>query len=182
MSKAVARQSKFSPVFAPRLGVLILILVLAFVVAECVPLAQAGNFDGPAELPRVTVSSGMSDTPAPGSIISVNAGGDVKAALASARCGDVIELQAGATFSGQFTLPAKNCDSKHWIVIRTSASDSMLPAQGQRATPCYAGVGLAEVIVESRVDFPALGKPTKPISASSLSSRVKDLSTPGSPG
>ncbi len=99
-----------------------------------------GNFDGPAELPRVTVPSAMSDTPAPGSIISVNAGGNLQTALNSANCGDVIELQAGATFSGLFKPPAKNCDNNHWIIVRTSAPDSALPAEGQRATPCYAGV------------------------------------------
>jgi hypothetical protein len=101
---------------------------------------SGSNFDGPAELPRVTVPSAMSDTPARGSIISVNAGGDLQAALKNARCGDTIELQAGATFTGHFILQAKNCDNSHWIIIRTSAPDSALPAEGQRATPCYAGV------------------------------------------
>lgn len=105
-----------------------------------VTVVASGNFDGPAELPRVTVPSAMSDTPAPGSVISVNAGGDLQSALNSAQCGDVIQLQAGATFSGQFSLPAKNCDINHWILIRTSSPDSALPAEGQRATPCYAGV------------------------------------------
>jgi hypothetical protein len=103
-------------------------------------VASGSNFDGPAELPRVTVPSAMSDTPAPGSTIIVNAGGDLQAALNNARCGDVISLQEGATFSGMFTVPAKNCDTNHWIIVRTSASDSLLPAEGQRATPCYAGV------------------------------------------
>jgi hypothetical protein len=98
------------------------------------------NFDGPAELPRVTVPSAMSDTPAPGSTVNVNAGGDLQAALNNANCGDTVELQAGATFTGHFALSAKNCDSSHWIIIRTSAPDSALPAEGQRATPCYAGV------------------------------------------
>src|ERR1700678_4727314 len=60
----------------------------------------ATNFDGPAELPRVTVPSAMADTPAPGTVISVNAGGDLQSALDSANCGDTIQLQAGATFAG----------------------------------------------------------------------------------
>jgi hypothetical protein len=159
MSKAVAIlrsrkafQSRPSPAFAPGLSVLtlLLLLALALVTAEGVPVAQAaahnthqagGNYDGPAELPRVTVPSAMAKTPAPGSIISVNAGGDLQAALNNARCGDVIELQAGATFTGPVTVPAKSCDINHWIVVRTSSSDSLLPAEGQRATPCYAGIG-----------------------------------------
>lgn len=82
----------------------------------------------------------MADTPAPGSVITVNAGGDLKSALKSAHCGDVIQLQAGATFAGPIKVPAKNCDNQHWIILRTSAPDSALPAEGQRATPCYAGV------------------------------------------
>jgi hypothetical protein len=110
----------------------------------------ASQYDGPAELPRVTVDSAMADTPAPGSIVPVNAGDDLQAALKSAHCGDIIELQAGATFSGQFIVPAKNCDINHWIWIRTSAPDSALPAEGQRATPCYAGLAS----LEGRPQFP----------------------------
>src|SRR5258708_5051577 len=105
-----------------------------------VTVVAGGNFDGPAELPRVTVPSAMSDTPAPGSVITVNAGGDLQSALNNAHCGDAIHLQAGATFTGKFIVPAKNCDDNHWIIIRTSSPDSALPAEGQRATPCYAGV------------------------------------------
>jgi hypothetical protein len=121
-------------------------LVSILMITICIPLlcsfsawAKAG-FDGPAELPRVTVASSMADTPAPGSIISVNAGGNLQTALNNAFCGDTIELQAGATFSGNFTFPAKNCDDRHRIMVRTSAHDSALPAEGQRLTPCYAGV------------------------------------------
>lgn len=102
--------------------------------------AKPGAYDGPAELPIATVASAMSDTPAPGSIISVNAGGDLQSALNNAQCGDIIELQAGATFSGQFIVPAKNCNIDNWIWIRTSSPDSALPPEGTRATPCYAGV------------------------------------------
>jgi hypothetical protein len=105
-----------------------------------VTVVAGSNFDGPAELPRVAVPSAMSDTPAPGSVITVNAGGDLQSALNSAHCGDVIQLQAGTTFTGKFIVPAKNCDNNHWIIIRTSSPDSSLPAEGQRATPCYAGV------------------------------------------
>jgi hypothetical protein len=81
----------------------------------------------------------MADTPAPGTIIPVNARGDLQSALDSANCGDIIELQADATFIGPFTVPAKNCDINHWIWIGTSSLNS-LPAEGQRATPCFAGV------------------------------------------
>jgi hypothetical protein len=99
-----------------------------------------GGYDGPAQLPIATVQSAMSQTPAPGSIISVNSGGDLQGALNQAQCGDKIELQAGATFTGLFKFPAKSCNNSNWIIVRTSSSDSLLPAEGQRATPCYAGV------------------------------------------
>ncbi|HEV2402545.1 MAG TPA: putative Ig domain-containing protein [Candidatus Sulfotelmatobacter sp.] len=103
--------------------------------------SASGNFDGPAELPRVYLSTTMADTPAPGSVITVSANGNLQSALNSASCGDTIELQAGAIFSvGDITFPAKNCDDQHWIIVRTSASDSLLPAEGTRMTPCYAGV------------------------------------------
>lgn len=102
--------------------------------------SNSGNFDGPAELPRTTVLSTMADTPAPGNLINVPAGANFQTVLNSANCGDTIQLQAGATFTGSFTLPAKNCDDNNWIVIRTSASDASLPPEGTRINPCYAGV------------------------------------------
>lgn len=105
-----------------------------------VDIVAGANFDGPAELPRVTVPSDMSNTPSRGTTISVKAGGDLQAALNNAHCGDTIELQAGATFSRIFNFPAKPCDDNHWITLRTSAPDSALPPEGQRLTPCYAGV------------------------------------------
>jgi hypothetical protein len=96
-------------------------------------------FDGPAELPRVEVKSSLSETPAAGRTLAVRAGEDLSKALARASCGDIVELQAGATF-GNLLIPEKNCDDSHWIVIRTSAPDSKLPAEGARLTPCYAGI------------------------------------------
>jgi hypothetical protein len=66
----------------------------------------------------------------------VAAGGNLQAALNAAQPGDTILLQAGATFSGSFTLPVKS--GKAWIVVRTSAPDSSLPPEGTRMTPAYA--------------------------------------------
>ncbi len=123
--------SRFSPALALTVALTFTVTTAAF---------ASSHYDGPAELPRATVPSAMADTPAPGSIITVNAGDDLQSALTSAQCGDVIELQAGATFSGRFIVPAKSCNINHWIIIRTSAPDSALPAEGHRATPCYAGV------------------------------------------
>ncbi|MFZ0772505.1 MAG: putative Ig domain-containing protein [Candidatus Sulfotelmatobacter sp.] len=106
-----------------------------------VSTATNGNFDGPAELPRVYLQTTLADTPAPGSTITVPAGGDLQTALNNASCGDTVELQAGATFvAHQYTFPAKTCDDQHWIIVRTSAPDASLPPEGTRMTPCYAGV------------------------------------------
>jgi len=101
---------------------------------------SSSTFDGPAELPRVYVQSNLSNTPSPGNTINVPAGGDFQAALNSANCGDTIQLQAGATYTGMFNFPAKACDDAHWIIVRTSAPNSSLPPEGTRITPCYAGV------------------------------------------
>lgn len=104
------------------------------------PVPAGSSFDGPAELPRVYVQTALANTPAPGATTFVPAGGNVQTALNNANCGDTITLQAGATFAGTLTFPAKGCDAQHWIIVRTSAPDASLPAEGTRMTPCYAGV------------------------------------------
>ena len=86
------------------------------------------------ELPRVFVDTRL--VPPTGKTIAVAASGDVQAALDTARPGDVITLQAGATFTGPFTLPQKK--GKRWITVRTSAPDSSLPPPGTRVTPSHA--------------------------------------------
>jgi len=100
----------------------------------------SGTYDGPAQLPLVYVQSSLANTPAPGIVTTVNAGGDFQGALNAANCGDTIELQPGATFTGVYTFPAKPCDDNHWIIVRTAAADSSLPPEGTRISPCYAGV------------------------------------------
>jgi hypothetical protein len=67
-------------------------------------------------------------------------GGDFQQALDRANCGDTIELQAGGVYTGQFRLPSKNCDDNRWIIVRTSAPNSNLPAESTRISPCYAGI------------------------------------------
>lgn len=67
-----------------------------------------------------------------GRSLYVPAGGDVQAALNTARPGDVIVLAAGATFTGPFTLSNKR--GSGWITVRTSAPDDQLPP-GVRVDP-----------------------------------------------
>jgi hypothetical protein len=98
------------------------------------------TYDGPAELPRVYLQTALSDTPASGKTIHVNAGGDFQGALNRAVCGDTIELEAGATFAGQFIFPQKTCEDGNWTIVRTSTPYSTLAPAGTRISPCYAGV------------------------------------------
>src|SRR5437868_498544 len=92
----------------------LVIVAISFLALSFSTARAASNFDGPAELPRVTVKSSMSNTPTPGSIISVRPGQDLQAVLDRASCGDTIELQAGAIFTGRYTLRALQCDDTHW--------------------------------------------------------------------
>jgi hypothetical protein len=102
--------------------------------------ANSARFDGPAELPRVFVKTGLADTPTPGKMLLVKNGDNLQDALDRAVCGDTLKLEASATFTGHFRLPKKPCDDNRWIVIRTSAPDDALPPEGTRITPCSAGI------------------------------------------
>ncbi len=85
-----------------------------------------------------TVILDTTAVPPTGKTIPVTAGGDLQGALNSAQPGDVVELAAGATFTGNFVVPAKSgADSTHWVLIRSSAFAS-LPAAGTRVAPSNA--------------------------------------------
>ena len=68
---------------------------------------------------------------------SVLAGGDLQAALNAAQPGDVLILQSGATYTGNFTLPAKS--GSGWIYLQGTALSS-LPAPGGRVGPAQANL------------------------------------------
>ena len=68
--------------------------------------------------------------------ISVPAGGDLQAAINTARPGDTILLAPGATYTGSFVLPVHGGTS--YITIRTNADPGLVPAAGMRMTPAYA--------------------------------------------
>ena len=73
------------------------------------------------------------ETGARPSVIEVDAGGDLQAALERARPGDTITLAAGATYRGAFRLPTKA--GAAFITIRSAATDAQLPAAGTRLDP-----------------------------------------------
>jgi hypothetical protein len=94
---------------------------------------------GEPEPPRVYLDTTY--TAPKGRSIEVKAGGDLQAALNQAKPGDAITLEAGATFTGNFTLPNKSGSGQsEWIVVRSSAADSNLPPPGARITPSYSNV------------------------------------------
>lgn len=73
-------------------------------------------------------------SPALGATIVVPVGGNAQAAINSSQCDDTIVLQAGATYSGPFTLPNKPCTG--YITIQSSRA-SELPA---RVTPAQSAL------------------------------------------
>lgn len=90
-----------------------------------------------AELPRIYMDTRYVPPTGGGvgSSRTVRAGEDLQATLDAARPGDVILLEAGASFVGNFTLPAKS--GAGWIVIRSTAADANLPPAETRLTPAF---------------------------------------------
>lgn len=74
-----------------------------------------------------------------GATINVSSGGNLQQALNSAKPGDEIVLASGATFTGNFTLPAKS--GSGWILVRSAGS---IPGQGKRLTTSNSS-GLAKI-------------------------------------
>ena len=66
----------------------------------------------------------------------VRAGDNLQAALDAAAPGDVVLLEAGATFRGNFVLGAKS--GIGYITVRSSTADHLLPSAGTRITPQFA--------------------------------------------
>lgn len=87
-----------------------------------------------AELPREYVDTRYIEPD--GQVLHLAAGDDLQRALNRAQPGDVIELEAGAVFTGPFTLPNKPpvASGSPWIIIRSSEM-SRLPGEMERVTP-----------------------------------------------
>ena len=63
------------------------------------------------------------------------------------------------------------------------ATNILYDDSNKNADPFWVAIfGLADVMAARRVDLPAFGKPTRPTSARTLSSRINQPSTPSSPG
>jgi hypothetical protein len=103
------------------------------------------NSVGVAELPRVYLSTGM---PALGPVTVVEAGQSLQAALNAAVRPSVIQLAAGAVFTGNYVLPAK--PGTGVIVIRSAGT---LPPEGVRVTQASAA-NYARIVTDN--SMPAL--------------------------
>jgi hypothetical protein len=101
-------------------------------------VAQFGDKDGPAELPKACYYTALDGTPSPGKQIHVSAKSDLAHEIESAKCGDTLLLPAGASFEVT-ELPAKKCDDQHYITVRTETPDSKLPPEGTRISPAWGG-------------------------------------------
>lgn len=78
----------------------------------------------------------LSATYASAATHTVPPGGDLQGVLELAQPGDVIELQAGVTYTGNFRLPVKSGSTQ--IVIRTGGADGRLPGLGMRIDRAHA--------------------------------------------
>src|SRR6266850_6907869 len=122
---------------------LLLIAAAAVLVPICAAVPSADAQVLPA-LPQTFIDTSYPSMS--GTSILVPAGGNLQSALNTAQFGDTILLEPGATYLGTFTLPVKS--GSGWIVIRTSASDSLLPPPGTRITPAYTSV-LPRIVTNS---------------------------------
>ncbi|HEU4686133.1 MAG TPA: hypothetical protein VFS39_16620 [Nitrospira sp.] len=96
--------------------------------------APESHEGGEPELPREYVDT--APVAPTGKTYRLKAGDELQEALELAQPGDVIVLEAGATYKGPFTLPNKTGGSG-WITIKTSGLDR-LPQAGTRVTPAHA--------------------------------------------
>ncbi|MDX2039944.1 MAG: hypothetical protein SF097_01790 [Acidobacteriota bacterium] len=93
------------------------------------------------ELPRVLLNTAYVEPT--GRILHVGQGGDLQEAINSAQSGDVITLQPGAVFVGNFELPARSSQpglTNEWITIRPAVSEYCLPFPENRITPEFSDV------------------------------------------
>lgn len=100
-------------------------------------------------LPQASVEIALPATTGTPKLVA--AGDDLQAALDAAAPGDVIELEAGASFQGPFTLP--NFSGAGTLIIRSS-KHAELPAEGERVGPEHAS--FMPTLLASNANDPAL--------------------------
>lgn len=89
-------------------------------------------------LVSVLLAAGLASPIAGSATIQVPAGGNLQAAIDAAQAGDVILLEPGAAYTGNFVLRDKGAATA-FITIRTGGSGTGLPAAGIRISPSASG-------------------------------------------
>lgn len=116
-------------------------LIAALVLAAFVPFASA---EKPVpQLPKVYIDTTFNQPT--GTTWKAHTSTDFHSALNSAKPGDIIVLDAGVTYIGNFTLPVHTNPNQQWIYIETSALSS-LPPPGTRVNPSTDLVNMATIV------------------------------------
>jgi len=107
--------------------------------ALALSIAAATRAFGAATPPALPARNVDERMPTPmGATRVVHSGDDLQSVINAAHADDVIQLDTGATFTGNFVLPVKaGADQTHQITIRSSAYASL--AAGKRVGPNDAG-------------------------------------------
>ncbi|MGA9566938.1 MAG: hypothetical protein WBS19_15545 [Candidatus Korobacteraceae bacterium] len=128
----------------PRIALLIVVLLGVAAAQMPVPEFPTGI------TPSGTAYSGtVVDTtyslPAGGTAWTAHTAAQLTTDLDSAQPGDVIALDVGVVYSGNFTLPAKSNPNKKWIYIVGSALAS-LPSPGTRVNPATDAANMPKIV------------------------------------
>ena len=101
-------------------------VVVLVVLVVCGLLASAPAKEPQAVLPQVYIDTTW-NPPVGGTTWAAHTSAQLSTAITKSSPGDIIVLDAGATYSGNFVLPAKTNSNNSWIYIESSAIAS-LPA------------------------------------------------------
>jgi hypothetical protein len=99
------------------------------------PISPQTPAPSPVDLPRVYLNTALSNTPSTGRTLNVAPGGNLQAALDSAKPGDRVLVACGV-YRGNFVLRAKA--GTGWVTVQSAGQ---IPAEGTRtsptAVPCF---------------------------------------------
>jgi hypothetical protein len=117
---------------------------------------SAGGSPTPPDPALISWCTSIACTPSPSSVITVGDGftspcdpvggcsyptSQIGTALAAVGCGQTLQIQNVPIVLPNSTIRLTNaCDNSHWITIERDVNDTTFPLEGQRVTPCYAGL------------------------------------------
>jgi len=130
------------------LKILITSIVVGVVVIVCLLLVVAQKRRETSTATRERrVTATSPDTATAAKTVTVKPGGNLQKAVDDARYGDVIILQAGASYPGQLMLPYKESSpgSEDYITITTSAADG-ISAENVRLNPELQAVSMPKIL------------------------------------